>query len=184
MSSTWLLVALVSVPTAHLRREVAATALAQAKQPDPAWHPAQRDCAGLVRFAYRSAFSRLDRARLSLPLFRHGPWRDGRGDFADAETLLSESFVALGRDEQAEQRAESGDLLAFADPEHGFHLMLYVRGEDRARTEPLVVYSPGDGSSEVRVGGLQALKREAPHEWRPLPENGRFLGFFRFKEWE
>ena len=165
--------------TSSLRREVATIALAQAKKPDPSWHPEQRDCAGLVRFAYRAAYAKWDRARLATPL-----WRDARGaaiPFADAETLLAENFVALGRD--AETRAQSGDVLAFTTGDHGYHLMLYVRGEDRARTPALVVYSPGDGSSEVRVGELRALQHEAPAEWRPVAGNPRFLGFYRFKEW-
>lgn len=164
--------------TADLRREVATVALAQAQKPDPRWHPAQRDCAGLVRFAYRSAFLRFEPTKLPL-------WRDQQGEpvpFADAETLLGESFVALGRGEDAERAAESGDLVAFKDDET-FHLMLYVRGEDRARTPPLVVYSPGNGTSEVRVGTMSALKTTAPQEWRPVASNQRFLGFYRFKEW-
>jgi uncharacterized protein YfaT (DUF1175 family) len=163
---------------AVLRREIATVALAQAKKPDPAWHPEQRDCAGLVRFAYRSAFKKLAPARLPL-------WRDQSGTsvgFADAETLLSESFVVIGRDAAAEALAESGDLVAF-DTGDAFHLMIYVRAEDRARTPALVVYSPGDGSDDVRVGELRALKETAPHEWRPVATNLRFLGFYRFKEW-
>jgi uncharacterized protein len=165
--------------TPELRREVGTVALAQVKRPDPAWHPAQRDCAGLVRFAYRSAYLTFDKTRLPL-------WRDQRGAkvaFADAETLLTESFVLLGRGEEAEALADSGDLVAFQNDDGTFHLMLYVRGEDRARTAPLVVYSPGDGSSEVRAGALRDLKETAPREWRPVQSNLRFLGFFRFKEW-
>ena len=35
----------------------------------------------------------------------------------------------------------------------------------------------------VRTGELRRLTTEAPLEWRPVPENTAFLGFFRFKEW-
>jgi uncharacterized protein YfaT (DUF1175 family) len=164
---------------AELRREVATVALAQAQKPDPAWHPQQRDCAGLVRFAYRVAYSKWNKTTEPL-------WRDANGTrvpFADAETLLAESFVLLGRDERAELSAQSGDLLAFRTEDETFHLMIYVRGEDRARTPSLVVYSPGDGSSDVRVGNVRELKIKAPVEWRPVASNPRFLGFYRFKEW-
>ena len=82
-----------------LRREVAQVALAQFQKFDPLWHPDQRDCAGLVRFAYRSAYKRFYAERLERPL-----WLDVQGrpaEFADAETLLTRSFVPLGRDEAA-----------------------------------------------------------------------------------
>ena len=42
-----------------LRAIVAETALQQAKAPTPDWHPQQRDCAGLVRYAYRRAYRTL-----------------------------------------------------------------------------------------------------------------------------
>ena len=174
--SVWMFL-IAALPLGPLRAEVASVALQQAKNADPAWHKGQRDCAGLVRFAYRSAYAKLHHERLLTPLW------NGR-DFADAETMLSESFISLGRGDDAELAAESGDLLAFATEDEGYHLMLYVRGEDRARTEPLVVYSPGDGSNDIRVGGLQALKRSAPHEWQPVPGNSKFLGYFRFREWK
>ena len=41
---------------ALVRRLVAETAVAQLQRPDPAWPEPQRDCAGLVRFAYRTAY--------------------------------------------------------------------------------------------------------------------------------
>jgi hypothetical protein len=77
-----------------LRRELGQVALAQFTKMDPLWHPDQRDCAGLVRFAYRSAYKRFFPERLSRPL-----WLDVRGrptEFADAETLLTRSFAPLG----------------------------------------------------------------------------------------
>ena len=57
-----------------LRREVAQGALAQVRRMDPAWHPDQRDCAGLVRFVFRGAYRRWRPERLATPL-----WRDARG---------------------------------------------------------------------------------------------------------
>ncbi|QSQ20747.1 DUF1175 family protein [Pyxidicoccus parkwayensis] len=167
-----------------LRRQVARVALAQVRKQDDAWHPDQRDCAGLIRFAFRTAYKNVAPERLSTPL-----WRNDRGqpaDFADAETLLQQSFTPLGRDEAARDSVRTGDILAFRQ-EHDsgpvFHLMLVVRPEDRAHAPARVVYHPGEKGAAVRTGLLQNLTTEAPLEWRPVPNNAGFLGFFRFKEW-
>jgi len=168
-----------------LRRMVAETAVAQLQAIDPAWEEAQRDCAGLVRFAYRAAFRRLDPARAA-----GGPFRDAAGraaHFADAATLLGESFVRIGRDEAARLSLRSGDLVAFAREDEGgapiYHLMLVVRAEDPAHGRVLVVYHPGEKRAAVRAGALDDLARDAPAGWRPVPENPLFLGFYRLKEW-
>ena len=167
-----------------LRRLVAETAIAQLWAMDPRWPEAQRDCAGLVRFAYRTAFKRLDPARAAA-----GPFPDATGapgHFADAATLLRTSFVLLGRDEAARGRLRSGDLLAFARVEEDgaplHHLMLVVRPDDPARERTLVVYHPGEKGAKVRAGFLDDLLRDAPHGWRPVPENPLFLGFYRLKD--
>jgi len=147
---------------------------------DPAWHPDQRDCAGLIRFAYRSAYHRLAPARLT-----DGLWSDGEKSlhFADAETLMRHSFVLLGRDERTLRQMRSGDVLAFRQEGDGvqpdFHLMLVVGEGASAR----VVYHPGEKGAAVRTGSLRALLHEPPLEWRPVAHNSAFLGFFRFKEW-
>ncbi|CAM3612548.1 DUF1175 family protein [Corallococcus sp. ZKHCc1 1396] len=167
-----------------LRREVAQVALAQVRAPDAAWQPAQRDCAGLIRYAYRTAYRRVASERLATPL-----WTDTRGaptDFADAETLLARNFTALGRDASTRDALRTGDVVAFRQ-EHDagpvFHLMLVVRPEDRAHAPARVVYHPGERGAAVRTGVLASLATEAPLEWRPVPANAAFLGFFRFKEW-
>ncbi|NOK22365.1 DUF1175 family protein [Corallococcus carmarthensis] len=167
-----------------LRREVAQVALAQVKAPDAAWQPAQRDCAGLIRYAYRTAYRRVAAERLASPL-----WQDARGgpsDFADAESLISRSFVPLGRGADAREQLRTGDVVAFRQ-EHDagpvFHLMLVVQPEDRAHAPARVVYHPGEAGARVRTGILDSLATEAPLEWRPVPANAAFLGFFRFKEW-
>ncbi|MBF5046076.1 DUF1175 family protein [Aggregicoccus sp. 17bor-14] len=168
----------------RLRDELARVALAQVRAQDPAWQPSQRDCAGLVRFAFRTAYRRAAPTRLAQPL-----WRDAAGapsDFADAETLLSRSFAPLGRGEAAREGLRSGDLVAFRmerDAGPVFHLMLVVRPEDRAHAPARVVYHPGERGAAVRTGRLDALATEAPREWRPVPENPAFVGFFRLKEW-
>lgn len=167
------------------RRMVGETALAQVEAIDRAWEPAQRDCAGLVRFAYRTMFGRLDPVRAAA-----GPFRDAGGrpaHFADAATLLRESFVRIGRDDAARASLRSGDLVAFAREDEGgppvYHLMLVVRAEDPAHGKALVVYHPGEKDAPVRAGTLDELSRAAPGGWRPVPENPLFLGFYRLKEW-
>jgi uncharacterized protein YfaT (DUF1175 family) len=169
---------------ALLRRRVAEVALEQLRTPDPRWEERQRDCAGLVRFAFRSAHRRLDPGRAG-PLFRDEQGRPA--EFADARTLLAATFAPLGRGPQALRALRSGDLLAFrqegsaAEPEH--HLMLVVLPPDGALSGALVVYHPGQKGAAVRSGALLALQKDAPLEWRPVPANSAFLGFYRFKEW-
>jgi uncharacterized protein len=189
MSLLLLLLTLLAAPPPPeslqaLRRELAQVALAQVHQQDASWHPEQRDCAGLVRFAYRAAYRRWRPERLESPL-----WRDDKGrpsDFADAETLLTQAFVALGRDEATRESLRTGDLVAFRQERDAgplFHLMLVVRPEDKAHAPTRIVYHPGEPGAAVRTGLLESLVTEAPLEWRPVPRNTAFLGFFRFKEW-
>jgi hypothetical protein len=167
-----------------LRRELAQVALAQVHTQDPRWQPEQRDCAGLVRFAYRAAYKRFRPQRLASPLWRDG--QDRPSDFADAEMLLLRSFVLLGRDEATRETLRTGDLVAFRQERDAgplFHLMLVVRPEDKAHAPTRVVYHPGEKGAAVRTGVLANLASEAPLEWRPVPHNTAFLGFFRFQEW-
>jgi uncharacterized protein YfaT (DUF1175 family) len=172
-------------PELITRRIVAETALAQVKALDPAWSEPQRDCAGLVRFAYRTAFRRTAPERVA-----QGPFRDLGGapaQFADAATLVAASFAPLGRGDAAREALRSGDLAAFArEDESGapvFHLMIVVRDRNEARGRLLVVYHPGERGAAVRLGRLDDLERNAPPGWRPVPANPLFLGFYRLKEW-
>ncbi|MBI2376788.1 MAG: DUF1175 family protein [Deltaproteobacteria bacterium] len=157
------------------RRAVVELAAAQVERPDPAWNLDQRDCAGLVRFVYKTAFARMS-PKASERLFL-----DASGTpipFADAETLITHSFERLGR-HLDRRRPMDGDLLAFRH-ESGpggapvFHLMIYVR----APGGDFVVYHPGVENQPVRVGRVRELLSEAPAEWRPVPENPGFLGAF------
>ncbi len=187
MMSALLLSLAIAGPDASqalLRRLVAETAVAQARRMDPAWEERQRDCAGLVRFAYRRAYAQLDPARVAAGLFRDGSGRPVQ--FADAGTLLRGSFALIGRDEAARRAVRSGDLAAFVREEDGapvFHLMLLVVPDEPGHAPALVVYHPGEPGAGVRMGRLDDLARDAPAGWRPVPENPLFLGFYRFKEW-
>ena len=185
--SALLFIALAAAPSeAILRQMVTETAVAQLEAIDPRWHPDQRDCAGLVRFAYRAAFVTLHPERV-----RAGMWRDGRGRrvaFADAETLVASNFTAVGRGPESLASLKSGDLVAFRQQRSPnaapvYHLMMIVRPEDRAHDPMHVIYHPGDRGDAVRIGSLASLLRDAPREWQPIPENPFFLGFFRLTEW-
>lgn len=173
---------------ALLRRVVADVAVAQVGRPDAAWEPAQRDCAGLVRYAYRTAWKRLRPERLARgPLFLDGHGQPS--DFADVESLVrGKSFVRLGRDVVARRRLQTGDVLVYrqdrGDDDVAWHMMLAIvpPGAD-AR----VVYhpghaAPGEPEPGVRHGSLRELEREAPLLWRADVDNPSFLGFFRFAE--
>jgi hypothetical protein len=172
-----------SADPALLRQALARVATAQLKQFDPAWTPEQRDCAGFVRFVYRTTFKELEPVRLEQPL-----WRDAKGrptDFADAENLLAGNFAPLGRGPEARAQLQTGDLVAFRQGEPGaevFHLMLVIRDADPAHGA-YVLYHPGEPGAALRGGTLDSLSKDAPREWRPLPENPAFLGFYRLKEW-
>ncbi|MBS2028187.1 MAG: DUF1175 family protein [Deltaproteobacteria bacterium] len=179
-----LLLALGAPPAnpALVRQAIAAHALAQVDHFDPAWTPEQRDCAGFVRFVYREAWKQLEPARAT-PL-----WRDRFGkpsDFADAENLLAGNFALLGRGAEARAQVQTGDLVAFRQGEPGaevFHLMLVVHDRDPAHGA-MVLYHPGEPGAALRGGSLTSLAVNAPLEWRPVPENPAFLGFYRLKEW-
>ncbi len=182
--------ACVAVPSAApsealLRSMIAEAALAQAERPDPRWQAAQRDCAGLIRFSYREAF-----ARLAPRHNARGLWRDLDGRavaFADAETLLQQSFVSLGRRDNRVHELRSGDLLAFRQrvelgAEPVFHLMMVVRSQGVRAGDPLLVYHTGDRRG-VRVGRLLELRDDAPLEWQPVTNNPACLGFYRYEGW-
>lgn len=122
------------------------------------WNAEQRDCAGLVRFAWREALRPHDRpwfqrmgenydpvapdltANIAAPLggklFRTAPGTytptdvaEGRfSEFADAQTLKMFNVDFLGRDRN---EAKPGDLLFFHQPwvqKFPFHVMVFLGG--------------------------------------------------------
>jgi uncharacterized protein len=128
------------------------------------WNPEQRDCAGLVRFAWREALRPHDRpwfqrmgenydpvapdlsASITTPLrgklFRTAPGTysptdldEGKfSDFADAQTLKMFNSDFVGRDRE---QAKPGDLLFFHQPwvqKFSFHVMIFI-GEPRVASE-------------------------------------------------
>ena len=103
--------------------------------------------------------------------------------FADARTLQLRNTHFVTRDAA---RAEPGDLLFYrqASEHMPFHSMIYL-GEsqiDRG-AGPYLVYHTGpdsDSPGEVRRPTLDELRHFPDPSWRPLPDNPRFLGVFRW----
>ena len=186
----------------HLREAVVEVALAQAKAFSPLWEPSQRDCAGLVRFAFREALKPRtleQRVKLGLPSqltfppvsimarlhFPEYPrlWRQGNGThgaFADSEILIGHNFLPIGR---SVEEAQSGDILAYAksfttdDP---LHLMIVARSPHGGL---MTVYhngarAPHGAVRVVRIGELDTADDET---WRPVAANPHFLGVYRWK---
>ena len=176
----------------------------QLEAPSPAWEPAQRDCAGLLRFAFREAMAQHNASWRERVAFASGPpgqdpspaftqaWRSGfptptgPQPFAKGAYLRRLACVSLGRDLQA---ARPGDLIFFArggaraQPDHA---MAFVRPDMDGM--PMLLYHTGpEGSGllrqpgEVRRVRLDDLLHHPDADFRPLPENPAFLGLYRWR---
>jgi uncharacterized protein YfaT (DUF1175 family)/uncharacterized protein YfaP (DUF2135 family) len=160
-----------------VRSNIALVALSQARQASVRWQREQRDCAGLVRFAYKEAVSPRTEEQVREIFYRSAPfpalryptklllpmyptlWHTGYSSegaprfdfFADAETLLGYNFRLKARDVKD---AEVGDILAFRKDLGGeapYHLMIFG-GPDSRRG--VVVYHTGSELEKLprRVG--------------------------------
>lgn len=176
----------------------------QLEGPSPAWEPAQRDCAGLLRFAFREALAphtQAWRERVAFttgapgqdpsPGFAQG-WRagfptpEGPQPFARGLYLRRLACDPVGRDLQL---ARPGDLVFFArggahaQPDHA---MAFVRPDVDGM--PMLLYHTGpEGSGSLRQPGelrrvrLDDLLHHPDPDFRPLPENPAFLGLYRWR---
>ncbi len=181
-------------------------AIAEAQYTAPAEDWLERDCSGLLRYAFVEALKPKDAAwfvkyaylpnvpsaplnRYPLPVISRSVFRTAPGAFqeddvavgrlvgmTDAEHLLRFSSTLLGRSERVAKR---GDLLFFAHPlaeGSGYHSMVYL-GEGR------VVYHTGlspEAGGVVRLLSLEALRRHPDPSWHPDVRNPHFLGFYRW----
>ena len=107
----------------------------------------------------------------------------GFAQFADAKTLELRNTHLVTRDLA---RAQPGDLLFYRqDSEHmPFHSMIYV-GESQIEKGAgrYLVYHTGpdsDGPGEIRRPTVDELRHFPEPDWRPLPDNPRFLGVYRW----
>lgn len=155
-------------------------ALTQAESPRPDWDPAQRDCAGFVRLLFRKSLGK------DAPAWRLANGTTAR--FATADELLAYNFTAVARAPRRD-RVETGDLLAFFTPERprtdAWHLMVLLRPPGAAPGRVLAVWHNGAAGADgaVRKVWLDDLET-GPPEWRPSPDNPRFLGTFRWNGWK
>jgi uncharacterized protein YfaT (DUF1175 family) len=175
----------------------------QLEGPSPAWEPAQRDCAGLLRFAFREALGPHSVAWRERVAFTEGvpgqdpspvfarDWRggfptpEGQRPFAKGAYLRRLACVPLGRDLQL---ARPGDLIFFARGGARFqpdHAMAFVRPDvDGA---PMLLYHTGpEGSGASRQGEIRRVRLDdllhhPDPDFRPLPENPAFLGLYRWR---
>jgi uncharacterized protein YfaT (DUF1175 family) len=189
------------------RRRFTWLAEAQYFEPVATRAPEIKDCAALIRYAYREALSGGDPGRgpslgsiskyqypftpLGASLFRvrQGTFElsdlsDGAfAQFADARTLWRLNTHLVSRVLSA---AMPGDLLFFKQEsgDERFHSMIYL-GESQIQNDGgrYVLYHTGpDGndSGEMRRPAVEELMAFPRPEWRPLATNPRFLGVFRW----
>jgi uncharacterized protein YfaT (DUF1175 family) len=103
--------------------------------------------------------------------------------FADAETLRLRNTYFVARDLD---RAEPGDILFYRQvSDHmPFHSMIYLGASQISKgAGRYLVYHTGpsaDGPGEIRRPTLDELRHFPEPDWRPLPDNPRFLGVFRW----
>ncbi len=158
-----------------------------------------KDCAALIRYAYRQALSTHDAVTkyqypftpLGADLFRVRPGAFAPADlangsfaqFADAKTLWRSNTHLVSRLLSA---AMPGDLLFF-NQEAGadrFHSMIYL-GESQIQNDGrrYILYHTGPegaDAGEIRRPTVDELMQFPRSEWRPLAANPRFLGVFRW----
>jgi uncharacterized protein len=100
--------------------------------------------------------------------------------FADARTLQLRNTHFVTRDLG---RAEPGDLLFYRRDagEMPFHSMIYL-GESQIEKGAgrYLVYHTGPGPNEIRRPSVRELLEFPEVDWRPLADNPRFLGVFRW----
>ncbi len=167
------------------------------------WSKNERDCAGLIRYAYKEALKKHDeqwyrKSGISIDKnlsdvrqynYPHIPilkdklfkLRKGRssdlstfGYFADAETLRKYNMTLISRDISA---AQAGDILFYQNLLHEsspHHSMIVVENSGK---DFKVVYHTGSGNLVKRVS-LNYLKKSSI--FQPAKWNKHFLGIYRF----
>ncbi|TSA87567.1 DUF1175 family protein [Deinococcus detaillensis] len=171
------------------------------------WLPADRDCGGLLRYAFinalmphnaawRSKFKFLPRPQSGdvqafgypLPIISRSVFRTAGGAYQvgdiEAGKLVGRTGVqylanySMVRVSREMAAAKRGDLLIFIRPDlRSYHSMVYLGGGN-------VVYhtgaSPAEGG-EVRLLTVQSLLRYAERAFHPASSNPNFLGVYRWK---
>jgi uncharacterized protein YfaT (DUF1175 family) len=154
-------------------------ALEQSSTPSPNWEPQQRDCAGFVRFVYRSA------VKAGGPLWTS--WQgDERVSYANAELLVSRNFSKISS--VPEDSMKTGDILVFhragQKKEDQWHLMM-VMESPWEQNKWLVTYHNGarDETGGVKKLWMSDLLEASQSEWKPTKDNKNFVGVYRWNAW-
>lgn len=154
-------------------------ALEQSEKPSPYWEPQQRDCAGFVRFVYKSALN------TKAPLWT--PWEGSeRIPYANAELLVSKSFSKVS--DGIDDSMKTGDLLVFRregqKKEDQWHLMM-VMESPWEQNKWLVTYHNGarDESGGVKKLWMRDLIETEQSDWKPIKANKNFVGVYRWNAW-
>lgn len=203
--------ALLSPPDeAAMRAAVVQLALVQARRIAPLWEPAQRDCAGLVRFVYREALrprTEAQRRSLGIPSGLQFP------PLSDAARESVPGYPALwklGVEHRDARQGEQQVVGSFADAESlvgnnftpvGFDIETGQKGDllvfrrDASLEDPyhlmviaeggahgVVVYHNGAPGADgaVRVVATADLFGSSDGDWIPRKGNPSFLGVFRW----
>jgi uncharacterized protein YfaT (DUF1175 family) len=155
-------------------------ALEQSAAISPDWDPAQRDCAGFVRFLFRKA------AGSSAVSWKTAGGQSQR--YAPAADLVGWNFELRGRDLES-LSLETGDILAFRRPLQApgedWHLMVVLKAPAGTEARPLVIYHNGATGPQagIRKLWLEELRDSKLPDWRPESSNPRFIGVFRHPSW-
>lgn len=186
----------------------AAVAEALYTAPPADWLPQDRDCSGLLRYAFVEALKpktaawlakfdyfppvKLPPVPLTYPLpqisrsvFRVAPGAYMPGDVEEGRLVGRTTAYYLMKYAtvplgRTRERAQPGDLLFFVHPlARGSAYHSMVLLEGNR-----VVYhtglSPQDGG-EIRLLTLETLNKHPQESWHPVPQNPNFLGYFRWK---
>ena len=186
------------------RKWFTAIAEAQFYAPDRRWAEVHRDCAGLIRFAYKEALRKHDRQWLSGIEYLHRPAQGDvrRYNYPEVPVLGERVFRAKpgayrpGDDIQNDfspaasarvlwehntvlvgreiEDARPGDLLFFRDPERHTWPM-----HSMILLDGRLVYHTGD--EEVRLVTLAEINSHRDDRWHVRRDNPHFLGFYRWK---
>jgi hypothetical protein len=176
---------------------------AQFKRSNFGWNRRERDCSGLIRYAYREALKLHDRdwyrkngitidknlpdvesfhypdiPVLNKRIFKTkgGSASDPQsfGVFADAETLMRWNTAFVSRDLLD---ARPGDILFFHDPQNfgsAYHSVIVVKNDLQL---PILLYHTGSeqGIKRIAADYLMSSRTFAPADW-----NSNFIGVHRF----
>lgn len=154
-------------------------ALEQSEKPSPNWEPQQRDCAGFVRFVYKSA------VKPNGPLWNS--WDGGeRVPYASAELLVAKNFSKISS--VPADSMKTGDILVFRrdgqKKEDQWHLMM-VMESPWEQNKWLVTYHNGarDETGGVKKLWMNDLMNTEQSDWKPTQDNKNFVGVYRWNAW-